>query len=315
MTAAWIMVAGLAIEAVVGWPEAVDKRIGHPIRWFGWLVERTERLGNRQSWSRSARIATGGFVALFVVALAGWIGLGIQLFLPAGWLGLALMALIASSLIAARSLHDHVADVSEAFDAAGIATARYSLSRIVGRATVDLDEPAIARAAIESLAENTSDGVTAPLFWGALFGLPGLFAYKAINTLDSMIGHRSARYEAFGKVAARLDDLANLIPARLTGILFALCAGSGRAIQVMFRDAGRHRSPNAGWPESAMAGALGIRLSGPRTYGETTSNEPWLNSGARDPSGADIRHALELYRRVVIAIAFILALLGWADLT
>ena len=315
MIALWIMLAGLAIEAMVGWPDAVDRRIGHPVRWFGWLVERTERLGNRQSWSRSARIATGGLVTLFLVVLAGLIGLAIQLFLPAGWLGLALMALVVSSMIAARSLHDHVADVARAFDVSGIAAARDSLSQIVGRATAELDEPAIARASIESLAENTSDGVTAPLFWGALFGLPGLFAYKAINTLDSMIGHRNARYEAFGKLAARLDDLANLIPARLTGILFVLCAGSGRVILVMFRDAGRHRSPNAGWPESAMAGALGIKLSGPRTYGETTSNDPWLNSGARDPSGADIRRALALYRWVVIAMAIILALLGWINVS
>lgn len=178
------MVAGLAIEAVVGWPEAVDKRIGHPVRWFGWLVERTERLGNRQSRSRSARIAMGGLVTLFLVALAGLIGLAIQLLLPAGWLGPALIALVASSLIAARSLHEHVAAVAEAFDTAGIEAARHSLSYIVGRATAELDELAIARAAIESLAENTSDGVTAPLFWGALFGLPGLFAYKAINTLE-----------------------------------------------------------------------------------------------------------------------------------
>lgn len=309
------MLAGLAIEALFGWPAPVDRWIGHPVRWFGWLVERAERLGNRQAWVRSARIAMGGLVTLLLVALAGWIGLVIQLLLPVGWTGLALMALVASTLIAARSLHDHVANVAKAFDASGVAAARASLSRIVGRATAELDEPAIARAAIESLAENTSDGVTAPLFWGALFGLPGLFAYKAINTLDSMIGHRDARYEAFGKIAARLDDLANLIPARLTGILFALCAGSGRAIQVVFRDAGKHRSPNAGWPESAMAGALGIRLSGPRAYGEATSDEPWLNSGARDPSGADIRRALALYRRVAIAMAIILALLGWANLS
>ncbi len=315
MIAAWIMLAGLTVEALVGWPDAVDRRIGHPVRWFGWLVERAERLGNRKAWSRSARIATGGLATLLLVALAGLIALAIELLIPAGWVGFVLMALLASSLIAAGSLHDHVAAVAEAFDTAGIEAARNSLSRIVGRATAELDEPPIARAAIESLAENTSDGVTAPLFWGALFGLPGLFAYKAINTLDSMIGHRNARYEAFGKVAARLDDFANLIPARLTGILFALCSGSGRALRVMFRDAGKHRSPNAGWPESAIAGALGIRLSGPRTYGEATSNEPWLNSGARDPSAADIRRALALYRGVAIAMACILALLGWANLS
>ena len=245
----------------------------------------------------------GGLVILFLVALAALLGLAIQLVLADGWVGFVLMALLASSLIAARSLHDHVADVASAFEGAGIDAARCTLSRIVGRETAELDEAAIARAAIESLAENTSDGVTAPLFWGALLGLPGLFAYKAINTLDSMIGHRNARYEAFGKVAARLDDLANLIPARLTGTLFTFCAGSGRAIKVMSRDARKHRSPNAGWPESAMAGALGIRLSGPRAYGAATSEEPWLNAEAGDPDAADIRRALALYQRVVVAAA------------
>ncbi|MEP3145446.1 adenosylcobinamide-phosphate synthase CbiB [Qipengyuania citrea] len=312
--AAWIMLAGLAVEALLGWPDALDRRIGHPVRWFGWLVERAERLGNREAWSRSARVAMGGLVTMLLVALAGLIGLTIQLVLADGWVGFVLMALLASSLMAARSLHDHVADVASAFEGAGIEAARCTLGRIVGRETAELDEVAIARAAIESLAENTSDGVTAPLFWGALLGLPGLFAYKAINTLDSMIGHRNARYEAFGKVAARLDDLANLIPARLTGTLFTLCAGSGWAMKVMFRDAREHRSPNAGWPESAMAGALGIRLSGPRTYGAATSEEPWLNADAGDPDAADIRRALALYRRVVVAAALLLAALGWAHL-
>lgn len=312
MMTAWIMLAGLAVEALFGWPDALHRRIGHPVRWFGWLVERVERLGNREAWSRSVRIAMGGIVTLFLVALAGLLGLAIELVMPNGWVGFVLMALLASSLIAARSLHDHVLAVVRGFDSAGIEAARHELSRIVGRETAELEEPAIARAAIESMAENTSDGVTAPLFWGALLGLPGLFAYKAVNTLDSMIGHRNARYEAFGKVAAKLDDLANLIPARLTGLLFTLCAGSGRAMKVMFRDAGKHRSPNAGWPESAIAGALGIRLSGPRIYGAEMSEEPWLNAQAGDPGVADIRRAMALYRRVVFATAMLLAALGWA---
>lgn len=314
MSQAWIMLAGLGIEALVGWPDALDRRIGHPVRWFGWLVDRMERWGNRTTWSRRVRIALGGVTTLLLVALATCVGFAIQQFAPAVFAGALLLALVASSMIATRSLHDHVAAVGKSFEDDGIEAARISLSRIVGRETAALDEPALARAAIESLAENTSDGVTAPLFWGVLFGLPGLFAYKAINTLDSMIGHRNARYEAFGKVAARLDDLANLIPARLTGLLFAICAASPRALAIMTKDASQHRSPNAGWPEAAIAGALGIRLSGPRTYGEATIAEPWLNAGGRDPDISDLRRALELYRAVVVAIALVLAVIGWPTL-
>ncbi|MFM7404892.1 MAG: cobalamin biosynthesis protein, partial [Erythrobacter sp.] len=163
-----------------------------------------------------------------------------------------------------------------------------------------LDDAGVARAALESLAENASDGIVAPLFWGAVLGLPGIAAYKAINTLDSMIGHRTARYEDFGKASARLDDLVNLIPARLTGVALALVSGRRAALSVMWRDAGRHRSPNAGWPEAAMAGALGVRLSGPRVYGDQVANEPWLNASAPDPGPADLAKGLGLYRRAMV---------------
>jgi adenosylcobinamide-phosphate synthase len=172
---------------------------------------------------------------------------------------------------------------------------------IVGRDPARLDEAGVARAALESLSENASDGVVAPLFWGAVAGLPGIAAYKAINTMDSMIGHRNDRYEDFGKVAARLDDLVNLIPARLTGLAIALVSGRPRAaLRVMARDARRHRSPNAGWPEAAMAGALGIRLSGPRVYGDRVADEPWLNCGAPDPAPNDLSRGLALYVRAMV---------------
>ena len=179
--------------------------------------------------------------------------------------------------------------------------ARQAVALIVGRDPARLDAAGVARAGIESLAANASDGVVAPLVWGAVLGLPGLAAYKAANTLDSMIGHRSARYEDFGKAAARLDDLMNLVPARLTGVLFALASTRPRAaLGVMARDARRHRSPNAGWPEAAMAGALGIRLSGPRTYGTTVAEEPWVNAGAPDPGAAAMGAALALYVRAMV---------------
>src|SRR6185436_6153403 len=202
--------------------------------------------------------------------------------------------------IAQRSLYQHVARVRSAFTDGGLAEARRAVSMIVGREPDQLDEAGVCRAAIESCAENFSDGVVAPVFWLALFGLPGLIAYKAINTADSMIGHRSPRYLSFGWASARLDDLVNLIPARLSGLLVAMVAPiaggtTGTALRVMWRDAAKHRSPNAGWPESATAGALGLALAGPRRYGEQIVDDPLLNAEARkDAAPVDIGRALKL---------------------
>ena len=191
--------------------------------------------------------------------------------------------------------------------------ARSAVSRIVGRDPASLDEAGIARASIESLAENTSDGVVAPVLWGAIFGLPGIVGYKTINTLDSMIGHRTPRHEAFGWAAARIDDLVNFIPARLTGFLFAvLSARPADALACMVRDARRHRSINAGWPEAAMAGALGVRLSGPRVYHGALRRRALAERGARDPLAADIAQGLKLYRRAMWLLAAVLVVLAFA---
>ena len=176
----------------------------------------------------------------------------------------------------------------------------------MGRSPDQLDSPAISRAGLESLAENMSDGVIAPLFWGVIFGLPGLAAYKAINTLDSMIGHRIGTYAAFGGFAARLDDIAIFIPARRTGVLLALASASRKAMTVMFQDAAKHRSPNAGWPEAAMAGALGVRLSGPRAYADQVSQEPWLNAAGPDPKPGDMQRGLRLYIHTLVLFAILL---------
>lgn len=194
-----------------------------------------------------------------------------------------------------------------------IVAARAAVAQIVGRDPAALDEAGIARAAIESLAENASDGIVAPVLWGALFGLPGIIGYKAINTLDSMIGHRTIRHEAFGWTAARIDDFANFIPARLTSLLFmVLTTRPSNALSCMARDANRHRSINAGWPEAAIAGALGVRLSGPRIYHGNIADEPWLNEGARDPLAADIRQGLMLYVRAMVLLGGALAILAFA---
>jgi adenosylcobinamide-phosphate synthase len=208
----------------------------------------------------------------------------------------------ASTCLAQRSLDTHVRAVADALEQKGIESGRHAVSQIVGRDTAELDEAGVSRAAIESLAENFSDGVVAPLFWLLVASLPGAFIYKAINTADSMIGHKSERYRAFGWASARADDLVNLPASRLTVIWLVLAAAilpglsARHAIEAMWRDASKHRSPNAGWPEAAMAGALGLKLGGPRAYDGTMLNEPWIGDGREQIGVQDIRVALTQYR-------------------
>lgn len=307
------MVVAMAVDALMGWPSWLFARIGHPVTWLGRLIGAIDAGWNRASDPPALRRAAGIAGALVVIALSVAIGWALQSLLPAGLTQIALVGVLAWPLVALRSLHDHVAAVANPLQAGDIAAARDAVSRIVGRDPATLDEAGIARAAIESLAENASDGIVAPVLWGALFGLPGILGYKAINTLDSMIGHRSERHQSFGWAAARIDDIANFIPARLTGFLFVLLAPRrSEALSCMMRDARRHRSPNAGWPEAAMAGALRVRLSGPRIYHGSTANEPWLNEGARDPLAADVSAGLTVYRRAMALLAGILAILAFA---
>ncbi|UQD77254.1 adenosylcobinamide-phosphate synthase CbiB [Bradyrhizobium japonicum] len=307
------MVVAMAVDALLGWPSRLFARIGHPVTWLGRLIGAIDTAWNRASDPPAFRRAAGVAGALVVIALSVVLGWMLQSLLPLGWIEIVLVGVLAWPLVALRSLHDHVAAVAKPLQAGDIAAARAAVSRIVGRDPATLDEAGIARAAIESLAENASDGIVAPVFWGALFGLPGILGYKAINTLDSMIGHRSERHEAFGWAAARIDDVANFIPARLTGFLFVLLASRrSEALSCVTRDARRHRSPNAGWPEAAMAGALGVRLSGPRIYHGSVTNEPWLNEGARDPLAADISRGLTIYRRAMLLLAGMLAILAFA---
>jgi adenosylcobinamide-phosphate synthase len=302
------MLVAMAVDTLAGWPGALFARIGHPVTWLGGLIGALDTWWNRPTDTPAMRRLAGFAAALAVIALAASIGWFVQMAMPSDWRAIVLIGVLAWPFMALRSLYDHVAAVRDPLAAGDVGAARQAVSMIVGRDPAQLDEAGIARAAIESLAENTSDGVIAPLFWGALFGLPGIAGYKAINTLDSMIGHRSERHEAFGWAAARIDDLVNLIPSRLTGLLFAL-SGPGRrdALLCMVRDARHHRSPNAGWPEAAMAGALGVRLCGPRCYHGELADEPWLNGAAGDPGVVDISRALEVYVRAMLTIVAVLA--------
>jgi adenosylcobinamide-phosphate synthase len=303
------MVVAMAIDAGLGWPGGLFARIGHPVSWLGKWIDALDQSWNRDTQSSETRRAAGAAAALIVIALSVLFSWTIQLGMPAGWGRTLLLGVLAWPFIALRSLHDHVAAVAGPLQAGDIASAREAVAKIVGRDPNTLDAAGIARAAIESLAENASDGIAAPVFWGTLFGLPGIVGYKAVNTLDSMIGHRTVRHEAFGWAAARIDDVANFAPARLTGLLFALAGPRPReAVACMMQDARRHRSINAGWPEAAMAAALGVRLCGPRSYHGVLADEPWLNGGARDPGGADIVRALALYRYAMIGLAGLLVL-------
>ena len=308
------MLVAMAIDAAIGWPEALFRRVGHPVTWLGALIHALDRGLNRDGDAPGRRRLAGIAAAGIVILLAGGIAAMVQRALPDTLWASVVIGALAWPLVALRSMHQHVRAVALPLAAGDLAAARQAVAMIVGRDPTRLDGAGVARAAIESLAENTSDGIVAPLFWGALLGLPGIAAYKAINTLDSMIGHRSARFLHFGWASARSDDLVNLAPARLTGVLFALASRAPvAAMRCMGRDARHHRSPNAGWPEAAMAGALGIRLSGPRVYGDRIAHEPWVNDGAPDPTAGDLARALALYRRAMVGLALCLAALagGW----
>ena len=297
----WLLVGALLVEGMLGYPQPLFRLIGHPVSWMGYFISSCEKTFNSHSKKPVADFIFGLLTLLCLIGFGGATAVGAVALcrqMPLGWgIELALCA----TLLASRSLHDHVSDVAQSLRVGGLAAGREKISLIVGRDPDNLDEGAIARAAIESLAENTSDGVIAPLFWGLVAGLPGIAIYKAVNTADSLIGHRSDRHFWFGKPAARLDDFLNWVPARLTGLLFviaSLCWGKAKsAFRTMWRDAGHHLSPNAGWPEAAMAGALECRLGGPRTYGSGTAVEgAWLGEGRTDLGASDIDRALTLYK-------------------
>jgi len=308
----------LLIEAIVGYPDWLLRAIGHPVTWVGRLIASLDRVSNRDHMSAAGRRTAGIVALLVVVGVTAGTALVIERSLLVLPFGLAAAAIVASTLIAQRSLHDHVACVAAALEQDGVGAGRAAVSHIVGRDTEALDEAGVARAAIESLAENFSDGVVAPLFWLAVAGLAGGAAYKAINTADSMIGHRTPRHAAFGWAAARVDDLVNLPASRLAALLIVAAAavspGSSarEAWRALVRDAPRHRSPNAGYPEAAMAGALGLALAGPRAYGGVRLDDAVMGSGRRSATAADIRAALVLYQRadaMLIAITGLLAIL------
>lgn len=321
-----IAALALAFEDRVGYPHRVFALIGHPVTWIGRAIDALDRFLNCADATPEARRRAGVLAVALVVGVPAAVATLVQLvafavlpFLAA----VAAVSVLAATLPAQRSLMTHVREVAEALEGPGLAAGRAAVGRIVGRDTEALDVAGVARAAIESLAENFSDGVVAPAFWLALGGLPGGVAYKAINTADSMIGHRTPRHERFGFAAAKLDDGVNWLPARLSAAAFVVAAAlvpkaSARdALRVMRRDARGHASPNAGWPEAAMAGALGLRLGGPRHYGGRLVEDHAMGDGAADLDAGAIRRALRLYgaacglTRAAAALGAVLVIALW----
>ncbi|SFR76366.1 adenosylcobinamide-phosphate synthase CbiB [Sphingomonas jatrophae] len=307
-----VALAALAVEASFGWPAWLYARVGHPVGGFARFIGWAERRWNRTERGERARRMAG--VATVTGLIGGAVLAGLLLeaaaraLLGTGWWVAA--ALLAWPGLAARSLLDHVRPVAIALDAGDMAAARSAVAQIVGRDVAALDAGGVARAGIESLAESFCDGVVAPLFWLLLLGLPGLWAYKAINTADSLIGHREPRWRAFGWAAARTDDLLNIAPARIAGVLLCLAGGGGW--RVMWRDCRAHASPNAGWPEAAMAGALGVALAGPVAYDGVVQAKAWIGAGSRPAQAGDLRRALAIYLRACGLLALIAGGVAWA---
>jgi adenosylcobinamide-phosphate synthase len=303
-------------ERFLGYSPALIRIIGHPVQWMGDLITWLDHSLNSKPDDEIEGLLRGGLAVvllLLATALPAYIVQDLLQNIRGGWF---FNVMLATAFIAQKSLRDHVEEVLRALSAS-VLEGRKAVAKIVGRDTAELDESGVAKAALESLAENTSDGVVAPVFWYALLGLPGVVAYKAINTADSMIGHRSQRYQFFGTAAAKLDDLLNLPASRLTALLFAAAASfSGlaagkQALSAVWRDAAKHRSPNAGWPEAAMAGALGLSFGGPRAYEDGVVDLPVMGDGRKTLTSADIGNGLKLFGRtlwIMFALLEVLAL-------
>ncbi|MBK20226.1 MAG: cobalamin biosynthesis protein CobD [Rhodospirillaceae bacterium] len=311
-----VIVLAMIIDETIGDPDTVYRRVPHPVVLMGRMIGLLDGWWNRATSSPPTKIIAGAAAVFIVVGISGTIGIAIHKILSSFAFGWVAEAVIMSIFIARHSLAQHVTNVREALSTPDLQVAQEAVAKIVGRDTAEMTEEDISASAIESLSENFSDGVVAPVFWAVLLGLPGIIAYKALNTADSMIGYRSEKYLHFGSVAAKADDIANFIPARISGFLIcfaALFVKHGKAKEgwrVLRADASRHRSVNAGFPEAAMAGVLNIRISGPRSYEGVLTDEPWIGDGSR-PTQGDLQRGLDMFGMAAsILCASIVALAG-----
>ena len=301
LSPAWVLFAALILDAVVGDPYALYRAVPHPVALIGRMIDALDTRWNFPERTPRAKRLWGVILLATMVLSMAAIGAAITYVtvrIPYGWIVEAVAVYV---LIAQKSLYQHVLAVARALENQGLAAGRTAVGMIVGRDPETLDEAGVCRAAVESCAESYSDGIVSPIFWYVVLGLPGMLAFKAVNTLDSMVGHKTEKYIDFGWASARFDDLMNWIPARLAGWFLVAAAAlfpsadALRAARVMLRDAKVHHSPNAGWPESAIAGALGLKLLGPRVYPGEIVEAPWIGEGTTDATPKHIRLSLKLY--------------------
>ncbi len=311
-----LLLFALVLDAALGGMGPVFKIIAHPVAIIGRLIGWFDKKLNRAYRSAMDRAVRGAFSVVVVASLAGAFGLGVQWLTFHNDFGWMLELFVMTTLLAQRELYSAVARVASGLKTSGLSGGRLAVAHIVGRDPAVLDEHGVMRAAIESLAENFSDAVVAPAFWYVLFGLPGMMIYKAVNTLDSMIGYRDKKYAAFGFTAAKLDDILNFVPARLAGLIIVCAAivaprtNPARAFTTMWRDAAKHKSPNAGWPEAAMAGALGLALAGPRRYARHTQNDPWIGNGTARVQPGHMDRALYVFMVACLINALLVAVIA-----
>lgn len=301
----------ICIDSAVGWPKRFINFIGHPVIFIGKAISWFEKKFNYGS--KKQKVLFGGCSTIFLIAIFYILMFFVEKYISAhsdGWIRVVILAIMIWPWLAIKSMHVHISNILIPLSNRNIEQARYELSMIVGRNTANLDENEISRSAIESLAENTSDGVIAPLFWCFVLGLPGLVAYKVINTADSMIAYKTERFKDYGLIAAKIDDVVNYIPARLTAVIYSIVGLAPTKIRGLRHEANLHRSPNAGWPEGMVARLLNVKLSGPRAYNNSLSNDAWLNESAPDATPVAIGKALSLFHRTIVALIFLFFILG-----
>ena len=306
-----ILLIGMFLEIFFLWPNFLYKIIKHPIIWVGGLIKLIEDNLNKEEFSYNLK-KFFGFLTLFICVFVGLAFFKILSKVFNDFLFVEIFYIfIVWSLMCSRSLYVHIKEICDNLKINNLKKAKYSLSKVVGRDTKNLNKKAIIRASLESLSESTSDGIVAPIFWYLLFGIPGLIIFKIVNTLDSMIGYKTKKYFAFGYASAKMDDLLNFIPARITGLVFVLLSSNPfSTLSIMLKNATKLNSPNAGWPESAFAGALMIRLGGPKSYSGIPNNDKWLNETKSDPTNEKFEEGLKLYKKsifvVILTITFYL---------
>ena len=302
-----ILLIGIFLEIFFLWPKSFYKILKHPIVWVGSLIKLIEDIFNKEQFSYNVKIVFG----FFALVTCLFVGLVFFIILSKVFKNFMFVEIfyvfIVWSLMCSRSLYVHIKEIADNIKINNLSKAKYSLSKVVGRDTKNLHKKAIIRASLESLSESTSDGVVAPIFWYLLFGIPGLITFKIVNTLDSMIGYKTKKYLAFGYASAKMDDFLNFVPARITGLVFVLLSSKPlNTFRIMIKNATKLNSPNAGWPESAFAGALKIRLGGPKSYSGVSNNDKWLNETNNDPTFEKFEEGLRLYAKSILAIILML---------